>query len=431
MKYALSFLIVLSAITMSTVVSAVVLVSDPLDRIIAVVNNDVITEIELDIEVSNIKKQLRQQKTNFPSDAILKKQLLERMIMREIQLQMAKRAHLQVDDEILNRTLDNIASQNNLNLSALRESLERDGIDYSLFRENIRHEMIINQLQKRQVHNRISVTKQEIARFLKNLEIRGDKGTEYHIGHILIAIPEAASAEQISEAKEKSSAVIKTLSEGGDFAKTAITSSDGQQALEGGDIGWRRFEALPTLFSDWVNKQDMGAVSHPIRSPSGYHIIKLLGKRNNEQQHVVTQTHARHILIRTGEFSNNNEARNRIVKLRERINAGEEFAKIAKAFSDDPGSATNGGDLGWVSPGEMVTPFEKAYKGLNKNQLSDPVQTRFGWHIIEVLGTRAHDNTESVKHKKAQETIRSRKIEPALQNWLRRLRSEAFVENRL
>jgi peptidyl-prolyl cis-trans isomerase SurA len=431
MKYVLSVLVFFVATGMNTVVKAVVTVDDPLDRIIAVVNNDVITEIELDTEVSNIKKQLRQQNTKFPSDAILKKQLLERMILREIQLQMAKRVHLRVDDEMLNRTLDNIAAQNKLSLNDLRESLEREGIDFSLFRENIRHEIIINQLQQRQVHNRISVTKQEIDRFLKNLELRGNKSTEYHIGHILIAIPEAASAEQISEAKEKSSSIIKILREGGDFAKTAITMSDGQQALEGGDIGWRRFEALPTLFSEWVNKQDVGEVSHPIRSPSGYHIIKLFGKRDNKQQYVVTQTHARHILIRTGEFSSNNEARNRIVKLRERILAGEDFAKLARAFSDDPGSATNGGDLGWVNPGEMVPPFEQAYKKLNKNQLSDPVQTRFGWHIIEVLGTRTRDNTESVKYKKAQETIRARKVEPALQNWLRRLRSDAFVENRL
>ncbi len=431
MKFVLSFIIFFVALGMNSVVSAVVNVSDPLDRIIAVVNNEVITEIELNTEVANIKNQLRQQKTKFPSDAVLKKQLLERMILRRIQLQMAERVHLRVDDEMLNRTLDNIAAQNNLTLNGLRESLEQDGIDFSLFRENMRHEIIIDKLQKRQVHNRISITKQEIGRFLKNLELRGGKSTEYHIGHILIAIPEAASAEQISQAKEKSSNIIKKLSDGADFAQTAIAMSDGQQALEGGDVGWRRFEALPTLFSDWVNKQDVGEVSHPIRSPSGYHIIKLLGERDNEQQHVVTQTHARHILIRTGEFSSNIEARNRIAKLRERILAGEDFAVLAKTHSDDPGSSTNGGDLGWVNPGEMVPPFEQAYKGLNKNQLSEPVQTRFGWHIIEVLGTRTHDNTESVKHKKAQEIIRARKIEPALQNWLRRLRSEAFVENRL
>jgi len=431
MKYVLSFLLFFTATVLSTVVSAVVTVDNPLDRIIAVVNDDVITEIELDTEVSNIKKQLRQQNTKFPSDAVLRKQLLERMILRRIQLQMAKRVHLRVDDEMLNRTLDNIAAQNKLSLDGLRNSLERDGIDFSHFRENMRDEIIINQLQQRQVHNRINITNQEIVRFLKNLESRGEKTTEYHIGHILVAIPEAASAEQISQAKEKSSNIIQTLNEGGDFAQTAVAMSDGQKALEGGDIGWRRYEALPTLFSEWAIKQDVGKVSHAIRSPSGFHIIKLLGKRDNEQQHVVTQTHARHILIRTGEFSSTNEARDRIVKIRERILAGEDFAKLAKAFSDDPGSSTNGGDLGWVNPGEMVPPFEKAYKGLNKNQLSDPVQTRFGWHIIEVLGTRTHDNTETIKRKKAQETIRARKIEPALQNWLRRLRSEAFVENRL
>jgi len=431
MKFVLSFMMLLVAMAIIPVASAVASVSDPLDRIIAVVNNDVITELELDNEVSNIKKQLRQQKTQLPSDAILKKQLLERMIMRQIQLQLADRVHLRVNDETLNRTLDNIAAQNNLSLDDLRETLKNDGIDFMQFRENMRHEIIINQLQKRQVHNRISITKQEIERFIKNLELRGGKSSEYHIGHILIAIPEAASAEQISQAKEKSGNILKILNGGADFAQTAIEMSDGQQALEGGDVGWRRFEALPTLFSDWVDEQKIGNVSHAIRSPSGYHIIKLLGKRDNEQRHVVTQTHARHILIRTGEFSSTNEARDRVAKLRERIIAGEDFSKLAKAHSDDPGSSTNGGDLGWTNPGEMVPQFERAIGVLSTNQLSEPVQTRYGWHIIEVLGKRSHDNSDSVKRKNAQEAIRARKIEPALQNWLRRLRSEAFVENRL
>ena len=431
MKFLSSFFIFLVAMAINPVASAVITVSDPLDRIIAVVNNDVITEIELETEVSNIKNQLRQQKTKLPSDAILKKQLLERMIMRRIQLQLADRVHLRVNDEMLNRTLDNIAAQNNLSLDGLRETLKKDGIDFTQFRENMRHEIIIDQLQKRQVHNRISVTKQEIERFIKNFDLRGGKSTEYHIGHILVAIPEAASADQISQAKKKSGTIIKTLNEGADFAETAIAMSDGQQALEGGDLGWRRFEALPTLFSDWVNEQKVENVSHAIRSPSGYHIIKLLGKRDNEQQHVVTQTHARHILIRTGEFSGNNEARNRVAKLRERIIAGEDFSDLAKSHSDDPGSATNGGDLGWINPGEMVPQFERAIGILDKNQLSEPVQTRYGWHLIEVLGKRTHDNTDSVMRKKAQEAIRARKIEPAVENWLRRLRSEAFVENRL
>ena len=431
MKIVLYFLILLTTFIVNPAAIAVVDVNDPLDRIIAVVNNDVITELELDKEVSNIKNQLRQQKTKLPSDSILKKQLLERMILRQIQLQLAERVHLRVNDEMLNRTLENIAAQNNLSIAGLRKTLENEGTDFSHFRENMRHEIIISQLQKRQVHNRISVTEQEIDRFLKNVELRGGKNIEYHIGHILIAIPEAASSEQISQAKEKSSEVIKKLHDGEDFAQTAIAMSDGQQALEGGDVGWRRFEALPTLFSDWVNEQTVGNVSHAIRSPSGFHIIKLLGKRDNEQQLVVTQTQARHILIRTGEFSSDNEARNRVAKLRERIIAGEDFSKLAKAHSDDPGSSANGGDLGWVNPGEMVPPFEQAFSTLDKNQLSEPVKTRYGWHIIEVLGKRSHDNTDSVKRKNAQDTIRARKIEPALQNWMRRLRNEAFVENRL
>ena len=431
MKFTSSFLILLAAFAWNPVAIAALSISDPLDRIVAVVNNDVITELELNIEVTNIKNQLRQQKTRFPSDAILKKQLLERMIMRQIQLQMADRIHLRVDDEMLNRTMDNIAAQNKLSLKSLRETLEKEGTDFAQFRENMRHEIIINQLQKRQVHNRITITNQEIERFLKNIELRGGQTTEYHLGHILVAIPEAASSAQISQAREKSSDIIKKLSEGADFTQIAIAMSDGQQALEGGDIGWRRFEALPTLFSSWVNEQAVGNVSHAIRSPSGYHIIKFLGKRENEQQYVVTQTHARHILIRTGEFSNNNEARSRVAKLRVRILAGEDFSTLAKAHSDDPGSSTNGGDLGWINPGTMVPPFEQALSLLGDNQISEPVQTRFGWHIIEVLGKRTHDNTGSVKRKKAQETIRARKIEPALQSWMRRLRSEAFVENRL
>ena len=431
MKTVFSLIIFLSTFVFNPVAVAVVTLSDPFDRIIAVVNDDVITEVELNAEVTNIKNQLRQQKTKLPSDAILKKQLLERMIMREIQLQLAERVHLKVNDEMLNRTLDNIAAQNNLSLDGLRKTLENEGTDFSHFRENMRHEIIISQLQKRQVHNKISVTEQEIDRFLKNIELRGGKNTEYHIGHILVAIPEAASSEQIAQAKEKSVNIIKILQGGKDFAQTAIAMSDGQQALEGGDVGWRRFEALPTLFSDWVNEQPVGSVSHAIRSPSGFHIIKLLGKRDNEQQQIVTQTHARHILIRTGELTSNSEARNRIERIRARIIAGEDFSKLAKAHSDDPGSSTNGGDLGWINPGEMVPKFELVFNTLDKNQVSEPVQTQYGWHIIEVLGQRSHDNTDVVKRKNAQETIRSRKIEPALENWMRQLRSEAFVENRL
>lgn len=406
-------------------------VSNPLDRIVAVVNDDVITAIELDSEVANIKKQLLMQNTRLPSDAVLKKQILDRMILQRLQLQRAERVHIRVDDETLNRAINNIAAQNNLSISALRDTLEKEGIDYAGFRENIRKEIIINQLQQRQVFNRITITKQEIDTFLTNQSLKGAIKGDYNIAHILIALPEGANAEQIKQAKNKADEVIEKLKNGADFAQMAIAVSDGQQALEGGNLGWRSFDALPTLFSDWLRHQQVNSVSHAIRSPGGFHIIKLLGKRTNAEQHIVRQTHVRHILIGPNELTTSDEARNRLLKIRERIINGEDFSKLAKLHSDDPGSAEKGGDLGWIEPGMMVPPFEKAYKELAVNQLSGPVKTRYGWHLIEVLGTRSHDNTDEVKRSKARDSIRARKSEPALQNWFRSLRDGSFIETRL
>lgn len=404
---------------------------DPLDRIVAVVNDDVITAVELDAEMDTIKKQFRQQNTRFPSDAILKKQLLERMILRRIQLQRAKRMHIRVDDETVNRTVDNIAAQNNLSLSQFREALTREGIDFASFRENMRDEITLNQLQNRLVRNRITVTKQEIDNFLSNRALRGGKNKEYRLGHILIAVPEAASAEKITEARAEAESTITKLQQGAEFSQMAIATSDGQQALEGGDLGWRRLEALPTLFSEWVSNHKEGDISHAIRSPSGFHIIKLLEQRSDTPRHVVKQTHVRHILIRTKEFTPSEEARDSLLKIKARLEAGEDFASLAKAYSDDPGSAVEGGDLGWVNPGEMVAPFEKAMNALEINDLSQLVRTRFGWHVIQVLARRDHDNTEKVQRKNARDALRARKTDPALQSWFRRLRDEAFVENRL
>ena len=411
--------------------SAALNITNPLDRIVAVVNDDVITAVELETEMGTIKKQLSQQNTRFPSDAILKKQLLERMILRRIQLQRAKRMHIRVDDETVNRTVDNIAAQNNLSLSQFREALTREGIDFASFRENMRDEITLNQLQNRLVRNRIMVTKQEIDNFLSNLALRGGENKEFHLGHILITVPEAASAEKITEARAEAESTITKLQQGAEFSQMAIATSDGQQALEGGDLGWRRLEALPTLFSEWVSNHKEGDISHAIRSPSGFHIIKLLEQRSDTPRHVVKQTHVRHILIRTQEFTPSEEARDSLLKIKARLEAGEDFATLAKAHSDDPGSAVEGGDLGWVNPGEMVAPFEKTMNALEVNDLSQLVRTRFGWHVVQVLARRDHDNTEKVQRKNARDTLRARKTDPALQSWFRRLRDEAFVENRL
>jgi peptidyl-prolyl cis-trans isomerase SurA len=419
------------SLLMTSVVQAKLEVENPLDRIVAVVNDEVITALELKAEMGLIKKQLSQQNTRLPSDAVLEKQLLDRMILRRIQLQMAKRASIRVDDDMLNRTLENIAAQNRMNLSQFRSALQNEGINFESFRENMRDEITVNRLQQRQVRSRIVVTQQEIDNFINNQKLRGGKDKEYHLGHILISVPEAASAQEIKSARAKAEKIVQDLRAGADFTQTAISLSDGQQALEGGDLGWRRADALPSLFADWVLQQDVNNVSEALRSPSGFHIIKMLDIRDNQPQHVVTQTHARHILIKPFDEADSDDARARLEKIRERIIAGEDFAALAKAHSDDPGSGAEGGELGWVNPGEMVPSFEQGMNALAIDELSEPVRSRFGWHVIQVLERRNQDVTEQVQNKNASDAIRERKLDPAMQAWVRRIRDEAFVQNRL
>jgi len=406
-------------------------VENPLDRIVAVVNDEVITGLELKAEMGLIKKQLRQQNTRLPNDAVLEKQLLDRMILRRIQLQMAKRGSIRVDDDMLNRTLENIAAQNRMSLSQFRAALQSEGINFESFRENMRDEITVNRLQQRQVRSRIVVTQQEIDNFINNQKLRGGKDKEYHLGHILISVPEAASAQEIKAARAKAEKIVQDLRANADFTQTAVSLSDGQQALEGGDLGWRRADALPSLFADWVVEQDVNNVSDALRSPSGFHIIKMLSIRDNQPQHMITQTHARHILIKPFDEADSNDARVRLEKIRERIIAGENFATLAKAHSDDPGSGVEGGELGWVSPGEMVPNFEQGMDALAVDELSEPVRSRFGWHLIQVLERRNQDVTEKIQNKNATDAIRERKLDPAMQAWIRRIRDEAFVQNRL
>lgn len=402
-----------------------------LDQVVAVVNDDVITAIELADELDLVKKQLKMQNTRLPPDDIIKPQILERMIIRRLQLQLADKIHLRVDDETVNRTLENIAAQNGLSLPQFRDTLEREGMDFAQFRENMRNEITISRLQNQRVRSRITVTQQEIDNFLANQALQGGVAKEYHLGHILVSVPEAASAEAIAKARSKAERLIQRVRNGEEFEQVAIAESDGQQALTGGDLGWRQAASLPTLFAEWITKSREGEVSDPIRSPSGFHIIKLLGTRSQEKQHIVTQTHVRHILIRAGEFTSEEEVKRRLLAIKERIEAGEDFATLAKAHSEDPGSAVEGGDLGWVDPGVMVPQFEEAMNSLEKGKLSDIVRSRFGWHLIQVLDRRSHDNTELVQRNEAQEAIHNRKLEPALESWLRQLRDEAFVEVRL
>ena len=401
-----------------------------LDRIVAVINDDVIMRSELAVKIRGVTTQMEEQNIPLPPLDILQKQVLDRLIMTKLQIQMAQNTGIRVDDETLNRTISNIARENELSLNQFREILEQDGYGYENFRREIRDEILISRLQQRQVDNRVIVTDREIDNYLSNQEHQGETDIEFHIAHILIAIPEGASSRQVTRARETAEQALSELQGGADFANMAATYSDGQQALDGGDLGWRKAGQVPTLFADFISDMDVGGLSGLIKSPSGYHIIKLLDKRSSEQV-VVTQTRVRHILVRPDELTTVDDARRRLQQLRMRIEGGDDFAELAKAHSVDTMSAADGGDLGWVNPGDLVPEFENMMDSLEPGAVSEPFPSQYGFHILQVLDRREHDSTEDIKRARAREAIRRRILEEARTDWLRQMRDEAYVEYRL
>ncbi len=401
-----------------------------LNRIVAVVNDDVILATELEDRLRLVKQQLAARQAEIPDDDTLRRQVLDRLILERLQLQLADQNNIRVDDETLNASLGNIARENGMTLTEFRKVLERDGQDWARFREDLRNQIRINRLRQQMVGNRINVTEQEIDNLLANEAAWGDRGREYHLAHILISTPEGASPEQIAETRRKAEEVLAELRAGADFARTAIAYSDDRNALEGGDLGWRKAAQLPDLFADAVRKLEPGEVSDLIRSPSGFHIIKLIETRGDERK-VVTQTHARHILLRPDALQSREQVLTRLKQLRERIIGGEDFATLARANSQDKLSAARGGDLGWVNPGDLVPRFEEAMNRLQPGEISQPVETRFGWHLIQVLDRRSHDRTEDFRRAQARDFIQRRKMDEELELWLRQLRDEAYVEIRL
>ncbi len=399
-----------------------------IDHIVAVVDDGVILESELDDMLHTIRTQLRDQDTQLPPEAVLRKQVLERLILMRLQLQLAERTGVRVDDETLNAAMGNIAKQNHLSLSEFRSVLERDGFDFADFRENIRKQIIIGRLQQRQVNNLVTVTDQEVENFLATQKGAG-QSSDYHLAHILIALPEGATPAQIQTARSRAEQVLERLRGGANFQETAVAVSDDRQALEGGDLGWRTAAQIPSLFTDVVPKMQPGQVSDLIRSPSGFHIIKLLEARGSDQ-HVVTQTQVRHILLRTNDLHSERDVRLRLEQLKQRVEGGEDFADLARSHSDDNGSAARGGSLGWVSPGDLAPEFEEAMNKLKIGEVSEPIRTPFGWHLIQVQQRRQHDDTDDFRRAKARELIRKRKTEEELDVWLRKLRDEAYVEYR-
>ena len=406
--------------------SAVVLV----DRIVAVVNSEVITSREVAERVKTVTQQLRQQGTPLPPADVLQKQVLERMIMDRLQLQLAKETALRVDDLQLDRTVARVAESNKVSLTEFRRALERDGIQFDKFREEIRNEIMLSRLREREVDNRIVVTDNEIDYFLSQQGASQSSANEYNLAHILLRLPEQASPEQVDKQRARAEQVLLQLREGADFAKLAVGFSDAPDALQGGAMGWRARDRLPELFAHTLDAMKPGEVSGIMRSPAGFHVIKLIDVRGSGAPVLVEQTHARHILVKTSEIVSEADARRKLNNLRERIANGADFGELAKLNSDDS-SSIKGGDLGWVYPGDTVPEFERTMNNLKVGELSEPFASPFGWHLMEVLERRKADVTGERKRMQARQILRERKADEAYQEWLRQLRDRAFVEYRL
>ncbi len=400
-----------------------------LDRVAAIVNDGVVLNGELEAQVELVSERLRQQKLELPPQNVLRQQVLERLVLQEIQMQRANRAGIKVSDEQVNSALQDVARRNGLTLSQLPDALARQGEDYTGYREDLRKEITLTLLRQRDVLQRISVTPREIDQFLEKQAKTPSERSEYNVSHILVAVAQEASPAQLEQAARRATEVYQRAKAGEDFAKLAVAYSNSQTALEGGALGWRKGSELPTFLTDVVARLKPGEVSEPLRTPTGYHIVRLNEVRGiGADKAVEDQVHVRHILMKTNELADDATVRGKLVSLRERILKGEEFAGLAQTSSEDPGSAADGGDLGWAGPGAFAPEFEQAIAGLKDNEVSEPFHTQYGWHIVQMLGHRRFDNTDELKRRQAMEAIRAGKADEETELWLRRMRDEAFVE---
>jgi peptidyl-prolyl cis-trans isomerase SurA len=402
-----------------------------LDRIAAVVNDGVVLNSQLDAQTNEITERLREQKTELPPRNVLRRQVLERLVVEEIQMQRAQRLGVQVSDEMLNGALDDVAKRNNINFADLPETLQKQGVDYRTYREEVRHQMTLQLLRQRDVLGRINVSPRELEQFMARQQSAPDQNAEYNVSHILVSVPVTAAPEQIDAREARAREVYDKAKAGEDFAQLAVTYSDSSTNIEGGSLGWRRGSQLPSIVSEQVGKMTAGTVSEPIRTPSGFHLFRLNEIRGGTQQSVVSQVNVRHILLRTSDLEDDQTLQQRLADIRARILKGEDFGAIAAVTSQDPGSAAEGGDLGWAGPGTFVPEFEKQIDALSEKDITQPFKTQYGWHIVQLLGRRVHDSTEDVRRQRAHAELRESKAEEETELWLRRLRDEAFVEYRM
>jgi len=402
-----------------------------LDRVAAVVNDGVVLASELDDQMAIVTERLKQQKLELPPQNVLRQQVLERLILQEIEAQRANKAGLKVPDETLNSALSEVAQRNNLPLSQLPEALQQQGIDYAAYREDMRKELTLGLLRQRDVLQRIAITPREIDQYMEKEAKLPSADEEYNVSHILIAVPQEATPAQLDESAKLAQDVYTRAKGGEDFAKLALAYSKSQTALEGGSLGWRKGGELPTFLSDTIAKLKPGEVGEPLRTPTGFHIIRLNDVRGGGKKNIERQVHVRHILMKTTELADDATIKQKLNTLRDRILKGEDFAGLAQVNSQDPGSGAEGGDLGWTGPGTFVPEFEAAISGLKDGEISEPFHTQYGWHIAQVLGRREFDNTNDLKRRQAIEAIRASKADEETELWLRRLRDDAYVETKL
>ena len=403
----------------------------PVDRIIAVVNEDVITQKELDEMLKHTIRQLQTRGVQAPAHDVLEKQLLERFIINRLQLQMAKETSLTVNDADLDNTLRRIAQENKMSLPELYTALERDGVNFNKFRDEIRNELTLMKLKEREVDNRVTVTESEIDDFLRAQETLANGVNEYRLAHILVQVAERAEAAQIETRRRRAETALAKLKNGAEFSQVAAEFSDAADAMKGGVLDWRPSTQLPAKFAEAMASMQAGELTPVIQSANGFYIFKLLERRRQQAATVIiTQTQARHILVKTNELTSVGDARRRILDLKERLDNGASFTDLAKLNSEDA-SASAGGSLGWISPGDTVPEFEQAMNALQPGEISGAIQSPFGWHLIQVTERRTQDVSDARQRQTARRTIHARKADTAFQEWLQRLRDRAYVEYRL
>jgi len=400
-----------------------------IDRIVALVDQTVITEKELNDRINALMGQLKKQGIEIPPVEVLQKQVLERMVLEKLQIAFAQQSGLKIEDTQLDRTIERIAEQNKLDLAEFKKALTKEGVSFRKFREDIRNEILLARLKEREIDSKLNVTDAEIENYL-SLQNQEEKTDEFNLSHIMIRAPEDASPSKLAELKQKAENVLQQLQSGKEFAKVSASSSDAPNAIEGGQLGWKSITQIPSLFADAIRNLKVGDITPILRSANGFHILRVNERRGGNSPLVVTQYHIRHILIKVNELTSEKDARQRLASIRERADNGENFADLAKQFSEDS-SASKGGDLGWVNPNENVPELDKAMEKLAIGEVSQPIRTQFGVHLLQVTEQRQQDMSKEASKLKARQEIRARKSEEAYQDWIRELRDRAFVEIRL